>query len=177
MMTTTLAAIPILLRREIEARMVCPLAVAMTREMGAEKALSILGGIIDDLAFQGGHDLAIRMGGQSMADLAGGLDDWRAGGAYDLEILELSDVQYDFNITRCSYAEMYQALGMKELGVTLSCRRDFKLVEGFNPCMKLVRTQTVMEGAPFCDFRISMEDKVLPDLRRGADSCQNCSEK
>jgi N-methylhydantoinase A len=31
--------------------------------------------------------------------------------------------------------------------------RDFALIEGFNPDIQLTRTQTLMEGAPFCDFQ------------------------
>jgi hypothetical protein len=42
---------------------------------------------------------------------------------------------------------------MARLGPMLSCARDFALIEGFNPQIRLTRTQTLMEGAPFCDFR------------------------
>ena len=37
-------------------------------------------------------------------------------------------------------------------------RDDFALVEGFNPKIKLERTQTLMEGADHCDFRHSLEE-------------------
>lgn len=40
--------------------------------------------------------------------------------------------------------------------MTTSCNRDFSLVEGFNPAVKLTRTQTVMEGASYCDFRFEL---------------------
>jgi hypothetical protein len=52
---------------------------------------------------------------------------------------------------------MYRALGIPELGAILSCGRDGALGEGFNPALRLVRTQTIMEGAPCCDFRYRME--------------------
>jgi hypothetical protein len=52
---------------------------------------------------------------------------------------------------------MYRALGIPELGVVLSCGRDFALGEGFNPDLKLTRTQIIMEGAPYCDFRYRTE--------------------
>ena len=58
-----------------------------------------------------------------------------------------------FDVTRCKYAEMYRALGLADLGASLSCVRDFALVEGFNPAITLERTQTLMQGAPHCDFR------------------------
>lgn len=54
---------------------------------------------------------------------------------------------------RCRYAEMYRSLGIPEVGVLLSCNRDFSLVEGFNPDVQLTRTQTIMQGASPCDFR------------------------
>ena len=48
---------------------------------------------------------------------------------------------------------MYRALGIPELGAVLSCNRDAALIEGFNPAIRLTRTQTIMQGAPCCDFR------------------------
>jgi L-2-amino-thiazoline-4-carboxylic acid hydrolase len=74
-----------------------------------------------------------------------------------MEQLELSKKRFDFNITRCQYAEMYKDLGMADLGVILSCSRDFALIEGFNPRMTLLRTKTIMEGYDHCDFRIAIK--------------------
>ncbi len=68
-------------------------------------------------------------------------------------MLEQSPDRLAFNVVRCRYAEMYRALGLEALGASLSCQRDFALVQGFNPEIRLKRTQTLMEGAPFCDFR------------------------
>jgi hypothetical protein len=51
---------------------------------------------------------------------------------------------------------MYRALGLADLGASLSCQRDYALVQGFNSEIELTRTQTIMEGAPFCDFRFRL---------------------
>jgi len=48
-------------------------------------------------------------------------------------------------------------MGIKDLGFCLSCCRDEAFARGFNPLIKLVRTQTIMEGGPVCDFRFEME--------------------
>ncbi len=77
-------------------------------------------------------------------------------------MLEQTDDRLSFNVTRCRYAEMYRALGLDELGGSLSCCRDFALVEGFNPEIELERTQTLMEGATHCDFRF----RTKPDPGR-----------
>ena len=42
--------------------------------------------------------------------------------------------------------------GLGDLAASL-CRATSELIEGFNPDVALPRTQTLMEGAPFCDFR------------------------
>ena len=70
-----------------------------------------------------------------------------------MDVLRQDTERFDFNVTRCRYAEMYRALGIPEVGALLSCNRDFALIEGFNSHVKLRRTQTIMEGAPHCDFR------------------------
>ncbi|MCK4976541.1 MAG: L-2-amino-thiazoline-4-carboxylic acid hydrolase, partial [Anaerolineales bacterium] len=72
---------------------------------------------------------------------------------------EQTEDSFSFNVTRCRYAEMYVELGVPELGVLLSCNRDFALIEGFNPEVNLTRTQTIMEGAPFCDFRFMLREE------------------
>jgi hypothetical protein len=48
---------------------------------------------------------------------------------------------------------MYRRLGLADLGGLLSCSRDAALIDGFNPSIAFARTQTIMEGAPHCDFR------------------------
>ena len=72
-------------------------------------------------------------------------------------MLAQDEVRYDFNVTRCRYAEMYRELGIPELGAVLSCNRDFSLIEGYNTDVTLTRTQTLMEGAACCDFRYRLK--------------------
>ncbi len=92
-------------------------------------------------------------------DFANGLKTyWESGGAYEKEELDLSETRYDFNIKRCLYAEMYKEIGLEDQGFLLSCGRDYALVEGFNSKIKLTRTQTIIEGADYCDFRFEVKD-------------------
>lgn len=156
-MGADLSQINILTRREIEARIAGPLIKAFIEEFGRDKALAVVNRVIRSLAQESGAQLAIQMGGNSMSDFAKGLNAWAAGDAYEMEVLELSENKYFFNMKRCRYADMYKELGMADLGVVLSCSRDFELVEGFNPRMKLIRTKTIMEDHNHCDFRITLE--------------------
>ena len=151
----TLNEIGVLKRREIEARILLPVVEALAREFGRERVVSIVRDVIVDVARAQGKEIAARMGDDSLRSLGTALQDWQKGDAYRMDVLEHTEERFAFNVTRCRYAEMYRALGIPEMGALLSCNRDFALIEGFNPDMRLTRTQTIMEGATHCDFRFA----------------------
>jgi hypothetical protein len=145
--------IGVLKRRAIEARILAPMVEAMAKEFGKERVHAVVRDVIVNIARQQGAALAESCDGTTLTHLHGTLDKWKADDALQLEVLELSDERLEFNVTRCRYAEMYRELGIPELGAILSCNRDASLVEGFNPAVKLTRTQTILGGANHCDFR------------------------
>ena len=147
------AEIGVLKRREIEARLVGPLVDALGEEFGRERVLDVLRRVIVQIAHQQGAALVDQTGGDTLEHFAAVREQWQRGNALESDLLEQNAERLSFNVTRCRYAEMYQALGIPELGAALSCNRDFALVQGFNPAVKLTRTQTLMAGATHCDFR------------------------
>lgn len=151
--TDRLNEIGVLKRREIEARIIAPLLDALGKEFGRERVLEVARQVIVSVAQKQGAQLAESTGGNSLAHFAEGMAAWKKDDAIQIEVLELSEERYSFNVTRCRYAEMYRSLGIPELGVLLSCNRDFSLIEGFNSGVELTRTQTIMQGADCCDFR------------------------
>ncbi|MEI8191002.1 MAG: L-2-amino-thiazoline-4-carboxylic acid hydrolase [candidate division NC10 bacterium] len=152
----------VLKRREIEARILAPLIGAFAAEFGRERVLEMARRVIVRIAREQGRSLADQMGGNSLAYFVKSKENWVKGDALSMEVRQVSDAAYDFDVTRCRYAEMYRVLGIPELGAVLSCGRDFALGEGFNPDLKLTRTQTIMEGAPCCDFRYRLEPPAAP---------------
>ena len=154
-----LNAIGVLTRREVEARIIAPLLEALSDEFGRERVLEITRQKIVGIAKEQGKQLAESMGGNTLAHFAASLDAWKKDDALLIDVLEQTEDSFSFNITRCRYAEMYAELGVPELGTLLSCNRDFALIEGFNPEVNLTRTQTIMEGEPFCDFRFMLREE------------------
>lgn len=152
-----LNTIGVLTRREIEARMLGPLLKALSKEFGEEKVLSVVRQTIVEIARQQGEQLARIAGGCSLLHYAASLEAWKKDDAMEMELLEQNEQHLSFNVTRCRYAEMYASLGMQKLGEVLSCNRDRSLIEGFNPQVRLERSQTIMSGKEFCDFRYSIE--------------------
>ncbi|GEM_PF-24876 len=157
--------IGVLTRREIEARILAPLLAELGNEFGSERVLEIARQAIIHIAQQQGAQLAASLPGNGLEHFSAVLDAWKKGDAMQIQVLEQTPQRFSFNVTRCGYAELYQALGIPELGTLLSCNRDFSLIAGFNPQVHLTRTQTIMEGAPFCDFRYVLgEEKKMKTL-------------
>lgn len=155
-------SIGVLRRREIEARIVGPLLEALGAEFGHEAVLRVARATIVRIAQEQGQALVGRVGGDSLAHFEQTMSAWTQDDALQIEVVERDAHRFGFNVTRCRYAELYRALGIPELGAVLSCNRDFALIEGFNPDVELTRTQTIMQGAAFCDFRYRMRQQEPP---------------
>lgn len=154
--------VSLLQQREIEAGVVAPLAKAFAREIGEDRAMAILAETIGQLARAAGCSAAAALGGNQLSHLKEAVEKWKAGGALELTVLSDNAEAFEFNVTRCRFAEMYRRLGLEELGPILSCNRDGRMIEGFNPEIQFQRTQTIMDGAPFCDFRYRLSGESKP---------------
>ena len=145
-------------RREIQSPLLACVLDGFIAEIGYEKTMGIASAAIQKDAAQTGKLMAEKYGGNSIAELIRMvIEVWAEEGAIEFTILEETDQKLGFDVTRCRYAELYDRLGVKEFGFCLSCNRDAALIRGFNPRMQLWRTQTIMQGADSCDFRITVE--------------------
>ena len=151
------AKIGVLTRREVEARILAPVINALGDEFGHDQVLEIVRGIITQIAADQGAELAQHMGGNSLEHFVNSLEYWTKDDALEIEVIEQTDASFVFNVTRCRYANLYKRLGVSGYGTIFSCARDFALIEGFNEKIALTRTQTIMEGAPYCDFRYTFK--------------------
>ena len=159
MKTETPLEVPVLLKRRLQAEVIGPIYAEMVVQVGEEKAASILDAAIRKAAIAEGKAFAAKApGGQpSMADFIKLYELWTSNGSLEIEVLEASDTRFDFNVTRCQYAETYKAMGLGKIGHLLSCNRDGSFCEGYDPRMKLERKQTIMEGAACCTFRYKLD--------------------
>ena len=150
--------ITLLQRREIQAPLAACLIRGFAVEMGLEKAIAVTSSAIQAEAEQFGKKMAAQYGGDTPRQIGRvAREVWAADDAITINVLEESERTLRFDVTQCRYAELYDRLGMKELGYCLSCCRDEAFARGFNPRIVMTRTQTIMEGAPSCDFRFTLE--------------------
>jgi hypothetical protein len=149
--------IPTLTKRRLQAQVIGPIYEEMVRQVGEAKAASILDAAIRKAAIAEGREFAKKAPGgvTSMADFIKLYDLWTADGALEVKVLEASDTKFDFDVTRCKYAETYKEMGLGHIGHLLSCNRDGTFCEGYDPNITLERRQTIMQGAPCCTFRYS----------------------
>ena len=157
------AKIGVLTRREVEARILAPMLDAMGEAFGRDRVLQVMRDTIIRIARKQGSELAGSMGGVTFQHFANSLRFWTMDEALGIDVIEQTEEVFSFNVTRCRYAELYEALGIRDLGTALSCARDYALIEGFNPDVSLKRTQTIMEGAPHCDFRYCLKKEKAED--------------
>ncbi|MFO7630996.1 MAG: L-2-amino-thiazoline-4-carboxylic acid hydrolase [Caldilinea sp.] len=155
--------IGVLTRREAEARILAPIVAALGEAFGRKEVIAVVSDTIIRIAQEQGAALAGDMGDNSLPAFADSLRFWMQDDALEIEVLVQDEECFDFNVTRCRYAELYRALGIPELGAVLSCNRDWALIQGFNPKIELARTQTIMQGASCCDFRYRRQSITLEE--------------
>lgn len=147
-------AISVIAQAKIQAQVLVPLVKALQAELGEARANELVRKALGDLYRGYGEEFwrtrnDINLGGA----MASAWVTYARDNALDYEVIEQSQDSFKMNVTGCRYAEFYNALGEPELGFLLVCSADFPTAEGFGPDIKLTRTQTIMQGASFCDFR------------------------
>ncbi|MBV9834264.1 MAG: L-2-amino-thiazoline-4-carboxylic acid hydrolase [Alphaproteobacteria bacterium] len=147
------APISHLQRRKIEGRVLIPFIEACRERLGDEVTRDLVVTTIRRLAAEDGERWAKTFGPQ-VAGLRKVVEDvWASGGSQEISVTAETADRLEFNVTRCRYAEFYQELGLADLGALIHCSRDHAMIAGFNDDLELERTQTLMSGAPHCDFR------------------------
>ena len=146
---------PILTRRRIEAEFARGIYREMAAELGEDTARRILTNAVVKLARQAAAGFAARApeGRPSLDHFRSIQSLWTAEDALRTEVVKSTETEFHFNVVRCRYAEMYRGMGLGELGAVLSCNHDGAFCEGYDPRLKLERSQTIMGGAPTCTFR------------------------
>lgn len=152
--------LPTLVKRRIQAEAIGPIFAEMVAQIGEEKASAILDSAIRKAAIaEGKHFAALAPGGKtSMADFIKLYDLWTHDSALEIEVLEANDTTFNFDVTRCRYAEEYKAMGLGKIGHLMSCNRDGTFCQGYDPKIGMERKHTIMAGAKRCTFRYTYKD-------------------
>ncbi len=146
-------------KRKIEAEILKEVYETLKASHGEEVARKTISESVRRSAIEQARQFAAAApGGPSLKAFQDVMPLWTKGGALEIEVKEQTDTTFTFNVTRCQYAETYKAMGLGEIGALLSCNRDGAFCEGYDPKLKLERSQTIMGGASHCDFKYRYEE-------------------
>jgi hypothetical protein len=159
--------IPVLEKRRLQAQVIKPIWEELVERLGPAQARDILDRAIRKAAIEEGRALAAASpgGDTSMPAFVRLYDNWKTGGALETTVLRADAERFDFDVTRCRYAEMYREMGLEAIGDLLSCNRDGTFVQGYNPDIAMDREQTIMQGHGRCTFRYRMAAGPGADAR------------
>ena len=148
--------ITLLQQRGVEAEVFIPLVRKLEKELGQVKAHELAKETIYEMAREQGKQFSQLIQKTDLNGFRTIKDTWSAAGSdLDIEVIMDNDESFHFNVTGCRFAQLFRSLGATDLGAIFSCGRDFALSQGYSEDIELSRTQTIMEGASFCDFRYS----------------------
>lgn len=151
-------SVSVIEQARIQAQVLMPLVKALQAELGEARANAIVRGALRDLYRDYGEAFWRAKKQKSNEPdvgnaIASAFATYARDDALAYTVIEQSEDAFAFDVTRCRYAEFYKELGEPELGFLLVCSADFDTAEGFGGDIELTRTQTIMQGAPHCDFR------------------------
>ena len=146
--------VSIIQQAKIQAQVLVPLVKALQAELGEERANALVRRALGDLYRRYGEEFWRTKSEKSLGKvMASAFATYAREDALDYTVIERSQDAFEIDVTGCRYAEFYKELGEPELGFLLVCTADFTTAEGFGEDIKLMRTQTIAQGASHCNFR------------------------
>ena len=132
---------------KIQARVVVPIVKALERELGAERAHAIVGDAIAASTADHQSRRAMTLNTHPReSNVAHGFP-------VETDVVDDTEHSFGVNMVRCQFAEYFRTLGEPAVGALLTCGVDFATQDALRPDWEFRRTQTMMGGAPHCDFR------------------------
>lgn len=156
--------ITVIEQAKIQAQVLVPLIKAMQAELGEARANSLVRKALGETYRRHGEAFWRAKNEKNLGEenlgkanlgktMASAFATYARDDALNYKVIAQSQDAFEIDVTGCRYAEFYKQLGEPELGFLLVCSADFDTAEGFDPDIKLTRTQTIMQGAGHCDFR------------------------
>ena len=120
--------------------MAVALIESYAKKLGREKAIALARNSIQNLAETAGRQMAIKMKGNTFTELGRVVREvWSREDGLEITFLDVTRDHLAFDVHRCRYAELYERLGIRDMGIHLSCCRDSAFARGFNPAIKMQR--------------------------------------
>ncbi len=143
----------------MQAQVLVPVLKALRAELGEERANTLVTTALREWS----REMFLRIGALMPGSPR---EKWQAltadslpriGSDIDMQVRKQAPDVMELDITGCRYADFFRALGEPELGAVLLCEADDHMAAVGGPEVEFTRTQTIMKGAKYCDFRYRMK--------------------
>jgi len=138
---------------KIQARVLIPIVRALEAELGKEKAHALVGRALAEAQASFAARRVTSVDAHPREEI----------GAFDYpvesELVEDTEHALAINMTACEFARYFRSIGEPEIGALMTCGVDYAVNAKLRPSWDFTRTQTQMQGAPFCDFRWRLRGK------------------
>lgn len=148
-------SVDLLSKVKIQAQVLVPVVRALRDELGPEKANALVRHALRDWSTKLFAEIGAQVDGAPRKKWAAMHKAMGEVSTRDVTVdLRKQDREtLEFNITSCQYAAFFKALGEPELGTLLMCATDIDIAAAGDGEVEFARTQTIMNGAAYCDFR------------------------
>jgi hypothetical protein len=137
---------------KIQARVLVPLIKAFEAEFGSDRARLVARDALQRSVRENYARIREKISGNPIDLISGGIEMF-AKDALEYEVIAQSSDAFYFNVTKCAYAAYYKTLGEPDLGYFFVCDMDRAMAEGLGSDLEFKRSQTIMQGGAYCDFR------------------------
>jgi predicted ArsR family transcriptional regulator len=148
-------SVDLLSKVKIQAQVLVPLIRALRAELGEAKANALVRDALRDWSaklFAEIGDGIEATGRKKWAALHNAMGEISTK-EVSVEMRRKDREALEFDITSCKFAEFFRALGEPELGGLLMCATDIDIAAAGGEQVSFSRTQTIMQGAAYCNFR------------------------
>ena len=145
-------------KRKIEAEILKEVYLTLKESHGEEVAKKTIAGNLCDARPSSRHAPSPRRAGQHVLKaFQDVMPLWTKGGALENRGQGPAPRTYAFNVVRCRYGGTYKAIGLGEIGAPAVVQPRRRVLRGLRSKLWLERTQTIMQGASHCDFRVHVQ--------------------
>ena len=135
-----------------------PVMKSLEKEIGKEAFIEKLKKAGSEVGAQWGRDVLKILQKNDMATLVAWI---KEGGPYKhlqtFEIVEETDKTLELKVSECLYAKTFREADASDIGYAAICYSEYAWEYAFNPKIKFIRPQTLMQGNDFCHARWVVE--------------------
>jgi len=132
-----------------------PLLQNLGNRLGENNLIAMLKEAASQVRVQGEQQAAGQVPSNDLATFTGWAREpnpfWQ--NTLTFEIVEDTERAFEVKVTECLWAKTFRDAGSEAIGYATVCHGDFAACEAFNPRIKMIRTQTLMEGHDCCNHR------------------------